>query len=75
MTKFTIPALKDAYHDRLPNVPIYGTGKGDRNILKSAIDLDKEILSHSSATPKEQENTGFLDPCFYLFTSGTTGVF
>ncbi|OXA54746.1 Long-chain fatty acid transport protein 1 [Folsomia candida] len=68
-------ALTEAYKDKLPNVPIFVSGSNiEQNVLKSGIYLDKEILTHASSTPKEQENTGFLDELFYLFTSGTSGL-
>jgi acyl-coenzyme A synthetase/AMP-(fatty) acid ligase len=52
-------------------VPVFGTGEGERETLKFSIDLDKEIQSHSKSTPIEQEETGYLDEMFYLYTSGT----
>ncbi len=67
-----ISEFNDIYKELSPNVPIFGTGIGDRRNLKSAIDLDKAILEHSSLSPVEQQNTKFNDPLFYLYTSGIT---
>jgi acyl-coenzyme A synthetase/AMP-(fatty) acid ligase len=54
-------------------VPVYATGKGDRDLIKDAVDLDKAILTTSPKTPTQQDNTHFSDDLFFLYTSGTTG--
>ena len=41
---------------------------------KNWLNLSAEIASHSKDNPKQTHNIFSEDPCFYLYTSGTTGL-
>jgi len=67
-------ALGNVYPDGKASVPIFGSGLGDRQILKGAIDTDLDLNKVSAITPQPSSHVNFTDDLFYIYTSGTTGL-
>ncbi|ODN00727.1 Long-chain fatty acid transport protein 4, partial [Orchesella cincta] len=69
-----LSAVDEIYPGGTWTAPLYISGKGDNDAVRSAVDLDRAIQTISSNIPKEQENTTFQDGLFLMYTSGTTGL-
>jgi len=69
-----VSAVDEIYPEGTWTSPLYISGKGDKDAVRSAVDLDTAIQTISSNIPKEQEKTTFQDGLFLMYTSGTTGL-
>jgi fatty-acyl-CoA synthase len=66
-----LPALHSAWPTLPIAVPCFWAGSGDAP--GGWIDLPKACLTASTANPGHTDRVRASSPCFYIFTSGTTG--
>ena len=64
------PALEAPERDRL----LWLAERGESTAPPEATDADRELARASRASPPQLADVRLGDPCFYVYTSGTTGL-